>query len=538
MHLPSGVVVDDPARQQRQEAALTWEKNQYPNLSTERRRSLAETSQARAQLRAAMMEAELDVLGVDDGDEPELAPAAATTIAASGNKARAGINSSAKTATNAQPSVTGRRRSLDSGTLPAGTAATRAAATTTTRTAGGASSAVSALRPRLQKVHGKMAQLMASLDGGDEAAVPHLPPAGSGGGGADDSLGMDGSTNSPSLSPEDSDLLPTSARAADSAPAARRGIASHLSKLSVQARVEALVHLYHDAEGNGGSNSTSERKGVRALLYERNPEMMERLDAMRSGQGEGRKLRSLDVDSLLKPQQSMFQQAAKKDARTATRLATAAALSQMTGGGGKAAAPQRKFKYCPVPEEPVPHMTDTITVALAAVHWKRLAQSSETASLAGASICPLPSVAESPADYQPAVGKASKTAAAAAAAVGVQQEGRASRTVTAAMGRESRASNANGTITVAKRRRNSGLRASQIISNFTWSRRLTPEEYLVLAKRRKIGNEPKRDVLTFRAMCDRVDKDGSGDISFEEFVEELESNRSGVKHMRRTLEGM
>jgi Ca2+-binding EF-hand superfamily protein len=61
----------------------------------------------------------------------------------------------------------------------------------------------------------------------------------------------------------------------------------------------------------------------------------------------------------------------------------------------------------------------------------------------------------------------------------------------------------------------------------------------VLARRKKVGGVPRRDVLAFRReMCARIDRDGSGDISMPEFLLEVESGASGVQHMRRTLEAM
>ena len=45
-------------------------------------------------------------------------------------------------------------------------------------------------------------------------------------------------------------------------------------------------------------------------------------------------------------------------------------------------------------------------------------------------------------------------------------------------------------------------------------------------------------VIELREMCRRIDRDGSGDISYSEFVAELESGASGMQHLRRTLEGM
>ena len=71
-----------------------------------------------------------------------------------------------------------------------------------------------------------------------------------------------------------------------------------------------------------------------------------------------------------------------------------------------------------------------------------------------------------------------------------------------------------------------------------WSQKLTPEEYALLTRRKKIGGVAKRDVVELREMCRRIDADGSGDISFDEFVTELESGASGMQHMRRTLEAM
>ena len=68
-----------------------------------------------------------------------------------------------------------------------------------------------------------------------------------------------------------------------------------------------------------------------------------------------------------------------------------------------------------------------------------------------------------------------------------------------------------------------------------WSEGLRPDEYAVLSRRKKIGGVPKRDVIAFREMCARIDRDGSGDISQAEFMLEVESGVSGVQHMRRTL---
>lgn len=67
---------------------------------------------------------------------------------------------------------------------------------------------------------------------------------------------------------------------------------------------------------------------------------------------------------------------------------------------------------------------------------------------------------------------------------------------------------------------------------------LSPDQYYVLSKRSRIGGQLKRDVLAFVDMIRRADTDGSGEISYEEFVAEVESGRTGLQHMKRHLESM
>ena len=84
------------------------------------------------------------------------------------------------------------------------------------------------------------------------------------------------------------------------------------------------------------------------------------------------------------------------------------------------------------------------------------------------------------------------------------------------------------------------MRASAAALQFgdrDWSQPLRPDEYALLARRRKVGGVPQRDVAAFRQLCDRVDRDGTGEITMASFVAEIEAGAAGMTHMRRTLEG-
>ena len=67
---------------------------------------------------------------------------------------------------------------------------------------------------------------------------------------------------------------------------------------------------------------------------------------------------------------------------------------------------------------------------------------------------------------------------------------------------------------------------------------LTPEQYYIMSKRARIGGQFKRDIVTFIELIRNIDKDNSGDISYEEFVNEIETGKAGLSHMKRHLESM
>jgi hypothetical protein len=48
-----------------------------------------------------------------------------------------------------------------------------------------------------------------------------------------------------------------------------------------------------------------------------------------------------------------------------------------------------------------------------------------------------------------------------------------------------------------------------------------------MSKRSRIGGQIKRDAVAFAEMVKRVDVDGSGEISYDEFVAEVSEKRGG-----------
>ena len=422
VHLPRGVSIEDPVRSARAAAQAHWESAQYPQMHAQRRRSLVEGPQARRLAREAQVHQ-----GAAEEEEAPLREGGAWPP-----RGARGALSPAAAAPARSGSVAGaRRRHSIAGSL--------------TAAAGG-------------------------WDGGSACAVPHCdgggPPAPPGGT-APSALLQRRRNSSHAAAMEHLQAALHGGSAGGSPPPG--GVAAGLASLSREARIAALASRYAPPPAGGAPPG----EGGRSLRR------------CRSRAGErSKQLRSLDVQGLLAPRQSVFERDAA--ARAATSAATAAALAGLLPGAAAPQAARRRFWYAPVveggglelaaeaaasapagPQQPV--IRDTVGVVLAALHWK-----------------------------SSALGAADGGGPAAQAAGG------------SPAGRRSAAA----------------------------SDQLRAAEYLRLARRRRIGGEPRRDVLTFRSMLERIDRGGSGEISFAQFCLELASNASGVKHMQRTLEGM
>ncbi|RYG57242.1 EF-hand domain-containing protein [archaeon] len=65
---------------------------------------------------------------------------------------------------------------------------------------------------------------------------------------------------------------------------------------------------------------------------------------------------------------------------------------------------------------------------------------------------------------------------------------------------------------------------------------LTPEEYLTLCKRAKIGNELKRDVQAFADLYKLVDPECTGTITFDKFMSAMDKGNVSLAYMKRQME--